>query len=218
MSIQTYPRPNERSSSTQLTSENNINGIISKTWTTTTTMNAKKSVSFNEEVKALRVLHANDYTDQEKKNCWFTPTDYKKIRQDSMRASKLIKCKLFTECARGLEECSDGRKTRNRRQMAIWAVLDEQYEQCLQVEKQEDKSYLIYDDVKFREVYRMYTDIAVVIAYSMGRIDEISALASTESKSRRRKEPSISSTNSKKSTDKDTNVNTSLRRTAKRNP
>ena len=179
-------------------------------------MKAEKSVSFNEVVKVEPVLHVSEYTDQEKAECWFTPTDYIKIRHDVLKAIKLIKCKLFTGCARGLEKWADGGKTRKRRQMALWAVLDEQYEQCLQVEKQQGLSYLIYDDVKFREVYRMYTDIAVVIAYSMGRIDEISALASTESKSRRRKEPSISSTNSKKSTDKDTNVNTSLQRTAKR--
>ena len=214
MCIQTHPHSNARSLSTQSTSENNINAIISEA---TTTLKAEKSVSFNEVVKVEQVLHANDYTDKEKEECWFTPTDYKKIRHELMKSIKLIKCKLFTECARGLEECSDGRKTRNRRQMAIWAVLDEQYEQCLQVEKQEDKSYLIYDDVKFRKVYRRHTKVAEDIAYSMGRIDEISASASTEKKSKRRKESSISSTNSKKSTDKETNVSTLLlRRTAKR--
>ena len=109
-----------------------------------------------------------------------------------MRASKLIKCKLFTGCARGLERWADGGKTRKRRQMALWAVLDEQYEQCLQVEKQQADGlipYLIYDDIKFREVYRRNTDVAVDIAYSLGRIDEIYALAtSTEKKSRRRKD------------------------------
>ena len=176
MCIQTYPNPNAGSSSTQSTSENNIKAIISEA----TTLKSENSVSFNEVAKALRVLHANDYTDQERDECWFTPTDYKKIRQDSMRASKLIKCKLFTGCARGLERWADGGKTRKRRQMALWAVLDEQYEQCLQVEKQEDLSSFIYDDIKFREVYRRHTDVAVDIAYSLGRIDEISASVSTE--------------------------------------
>lgn len=157
-------------------------------------MKTKKSVSFNEKVAVQRVLHIDNYTDQEMKDCWFGPTDYKKTRDDCITALKLIKLnKIVTGCCtRGLEKWMDGNnKTRKRRQISVMAVMDEQYSQCLQAEKKQETSYLIYDDVKFREVYRRHTDVAVTIAYSMGRIDEIelTALGSAKKKSNRKKKP-----------------------------
>ena len=181
-------------------------------------MKAKTPVSFYEHVKVQHVLHFNDYTDQERKECWFTPSEYKQIHHGVTTAIKLINCKLFTGCARGLEKWSDGGKARKRRQLAVWAVLDEQYEQCLQAEERgEGLSYLIYDDIKFRKVSRRHTDVAVDIAYSMGRIDKLSVLGLTEKKSSRRKRSSSSSNSSKESTAKDTNMNSTLfQRTSER--
>ena len=122
MCSHTYPHPNTRSSSTQ--------AIISEA----TTLKAENSVSFNEVVKVKLVLHVNDYTDQEKEECWFTPTDYKKIRHDVITAIKPFqcnyKCSAFSTgtYTRGLERWSDmGKTTRKRRQNTLWAVLDEIY-------------------------------------------------------------------------------------------
>ena len=199
MCIQTYPRTIAYSSSTKSkSSANNINAISSNTMKKT-----KKSVSFNEEVAVQRVLHIDDYTDQELKECWFVPTDYKKIREECILALKLIKLKIFTGCTRGLEKWIDGNKTKKRRQIAVLAVLDEQFSQCLEAEKKQELSYLIYDDVKFREVYRRHTDVAVDIAYSMGRIDELTAMGSSKKKSNRKKR---SSSTIKTTTTADTNI------------
>lgn len=198
MCIQNYPRPNVYLSSTKSKSENNVNAISSST------MKTRKSVSFNEEVAVQRVLHIDNYTNQEMKDCWFGPTDYKKIRDDCITTLKLIKLnKNFTGCCtRGLEQWMDGNnKTRKRRQISVLAVMDEQYSQCLQAEKKQEISYLIYDDVKIREVYRRHTDIAVDIAYSMGRIDEIrlTALGSGNKKSnRKKKSPTVKTTDTNK--------------------
>ena len=133
---------------------------------------------------------------------------------DVMTAIKLFKCNY--KCSqfstgmytRGLERWSDtGKTTHKRRQIALWAVLDEQYQQCLKAEKQggDMLSYLIYDDNKFREVYSKHTYIASDIAYSMGRIDELSALncysTPPEKKSNRRRKRSSSNSSSSSSND-----------------
>ena len=145
------------------------------------------SVSFNEKVAVQRVLHIDNYTDQEINDCWFGPTDYEKIRDECMTALKLIKLSSFTGCTRGLEKLMDGNKRRKICQIAVLAVMDEQYLQCLQAEKKQELSYLIYDDAKLREVYRRHTDVALDMAYSMGRIDELTALSLVKKKSNRKK-------------------------------
>lgn len=77
-------------------------------------------------------------------------------------------------CTRGLENLSveSGLKhsTKNRRQNAIWSVLDEQYIQYEEAVLSQQRS-LMYDVEKIRNVYKYHTQTSEMNARVKGRID-----------------------------------------------
>lgn len=134
----------------------------------------KKSVHFYERVIVRPVLHVDDYTDEEWKNCWYLPID-KARRKDEIRvALRGLLEGNFKGCARGLEKMADKGWTKERRNIAIRDVLDEQEAQKAKA-KANNQEKVIYDSLKFRMVYRPHSRAARQVAHSLGKIDEMAA-------------------------------------------
>jgi hypothetical protein len=152
-------------SSTPLLSGNNDEQIFLPSTTTTTTSilsrpQPKKSVSFLSFLKAITVLHINDYTEKEIENTWFSRTEYMVIRSDITRA--LVEMKQNHQeapAARRLSQdkhwfcpCGPEGKERKRRvrHHAIAAVLDQQELQRKEGRYEPDLLAQVYNSVTRR--------------------------------------------------------------------
>lgn len=135
---------------------------------------AKKSVHFFERVIVRPVLHVDDYTDEEWKQCWYLPTD-KVRRKDEIRAAlRCLQEGKFGGCARGLEKMADNGITKERRAVAIREILDEQEAQRARATAN-NQDTVVYDALKFRLAYRPHSRAARHVAQAMGKIDEMAA-------------------------------------------
>jgi hypothetical protein len=124
----------------------------------------KKSVRFYNNVMVKHTLHVNNYTAQEKEECWFTQTEYDSIKKKIFMTLDLMEFmtnsdsnsnksnNIFDDycnnayCTRGLENLSfkEGglkQSTLIRRRNAIWAVLDEQDIQYVRAYQDHQQSY-----------------------------------------------------------------------------
>lgn len=160
---------------------------------------AGKSVSFHKEVIVRRVLHKNEYTEEEVAQTWYQTNEYSRIRRNLLSTLHLVWSGLFSEednkeSARGLENYTDKGKikdsVRKRRQDSTWAVLDEQDAQVDQAEAKQ-LNYLVYDDKAIREVYKKHARPSTDVARSAARMDaETTTSAKTQQQSREtRKSP-----------------------------
>eukprot|EP00534_Pseudo-nitzschia_fraudulenta_P000068 CAMPEP_0201124724 /NCGR_PEP_ID=MMETSP0850-20130426/16810_1 /ASSEMBLY_ACC=CAM_ASM_000622 /TAXON_ID=183588 /ORGANISM="Pseudo-nitzschia fraudulenta, Strain WWA7" /LENGTH=316 /DNA_ID=CAMNT_0047392319 /DNA_START=24 /DNA_END=974 /DNA_ORIENTATION=+ len=162
----------------------------------------KKSVCFQDDVTYRPVLHIADYKAGEIANTWYTPKEYDGIKADILKTLGLMKSGSFVEdgeastkkvkkhkknskkilncSSRGLENyTSKGslrESVRSERQNAVWAVLDEQ---DAQVERAESMgmTYLVYDHVAFRVVYKRLTKGSIQNARLHGKFDATAAAA-----------------------------------------
>lgn len=142
----------------------------------------KKSVHFFERVIVRPVLHVDEFSDEEWQKCWYLPTD-KQRRKDEIRATlRQLQEGKFGGCARGLEKMTDNGKTKERRNVAIREVLEEQEAQRANAKAKGQKK-MVYDDMKFRMAYRPHSRAARQVAQAMGKIDE---MALTSKKLRQR--------------------------------
>jgi len=119
------------------------------------------------------VLHLADYTDHELYASWFVLEDKQRIKGDILNTLKLVKDGKFQGCTRGLEKLSDGGRTRERRQVSIREVLEEQDNQR-KLQKSSGGS-IVYDMAKFRKAYKPHSRAARHVAHAVGKIDEMAA-------------------------------------------
>lgn len=96
----------------------------------------RKSVSFNQVVRAKRTIHISDFTAEEIRSCWYKGQEYEVMKQDLRFEVKLLENDCFienpsrmTHTSRGLEFFSstmNGRARRETKRHARNAVLEEQ--------------------------------------------------------------------------------------------
>lgn len=96
----------------------------------------RKSVSFNEMVRAKKTLHLKNFSDQELDNYWYKPEDFAKMKGDVRFEAKLLEneCLDGNDCLNGLGVFTTSgakRRSQNKRR-AVAVVLEEQE---LQVEE-----------------------------------------------------------------------------------
>jgi len=72
------------------------------TTTTTTTSIATMKVRFNKVVKMKRIIHINDYTDEEIEACWITPKTYKSIQTGILMTLDLMKLSSSSSSSQSL--------------------------------------------------------------------------------------------------------------------
>lgn len=123
------------------------------------------------------VLHLADYTDHEMYASWFVLEDKQRIKGDILNTLRLVKDGKFQGCTRGLEKLSDGGRTRERRQVSIREVLDEQENQRKLQQKSSSSNgsskSIVYDMAKFRKAYKPHSRAARHVAHAVGKIDEM---------------------------------------------
>ena len=108
----------------------------------------KKSVTFNEKVRAKKTIHFADYSDEEIRVCWYDDCDYRRIKNDVKFEASLLENDCLDDddsskyCSRGLSHLTTkGAKQRSankRRGLAL--VLEEQNLQ--QEEGSNDPEYI----------------------------------------------------------------------------
>ena len=138
----------------------------------------KKSVSFHEIVMVRPVLHITEYTDQEVRALWMVEEDRKRIKADILNTFVMVKRVRegkFRGCTRGLEHLSDGGRHRERRNISIREVLEEQ-ERQRKIHKDNNKTNnndgIVYDTARFQKVYKPHSRAARYQAHAIGKIDE----------------------------------------------
>lgn len=67
---------------------------------------ARRSVTFDEQVRGLNTLHFNDYTENEKRSCWYTSTELVTIRKDA-RKSVMMACSSTTVATTSFQDETD---------------------------------------------------------------------------------------------------------------
>jgi hypothetical protein len=123
----------------------------------------KKSVSFNEVVRARNTLHINDYSEEEKQAAWLDGADMKRIRREiRYTVQRMIWGGTIgqDECSRcGLEYmlCGEGFQIRrDNRSAAVRAVLNEQYMQ--------DAEHFL-DEQELANVYKVFATPCQITAH-----------------------------------------------------
>ena len=125
----------------------------------------RKSVSFNEVVRAKKTIHISNFTAEEIRCCWYMDEDYEVMKQDLRFEVNLLENDCLIEnpsstnhTARGLDTFSStivGRARREIKRQARNTVLEEQKLQ------QEEGSY---DPEFIAEIYAKVTKAASQIA------------------------------------------------------
>ena len=165
---------------------------------------ATKTVRFHNTTMVKKILHANNFTDDEINSCWYSRKEDMNIQNGLFMTLDLMKLSNNSSsgntnsnnnnsnynsndtllCTRGLEDLSSDKKglklsTQMRRLNALMAVLKEQDVQY-QYDNDEGitdiNTMMIYDDVKIRDVYRNHSRVSENIAYSIGLIDSFSRI------------------------------------------
>jgi hypothetical protein len=145
---------------------------------TTLAPKAKRCVSFYHNVHVNLTLHIRDYTEEERKACWYNMGDVKEFKKDirftvnAMERNREINEKYH--CRRGLEFKTRVGATsvfRNRK-MALIAVLKEQI-----IQGSENKSA----NLILAAVYQDAVQQSRMFAYLTGLSDEKEALAGLDS-------------------------------------
>lgn len=146
-----------------------------------------KSVSFCPDAKIRPLLHVDDYTDDEFRNCWYSPDEFDIIMDDICDTIELVQ-RYGLEmmmidggnryCLRGLEAMMtlDGEDYVLRiKENARDAVLDKQLfllEQLDDDDGEEDRGVRTNrDDKIISEFYKQYTEQSINVAYLMGLSD-----------------------------------------------
>ena len=124
------------------------------------------------------VLHITEYTDQEVRALWMVEEDRKRIKADILNTFVMVKRVRegkFRGCTRGLEHLSDGGRHRERRNISIREVLEEQ-ERQRKIHKDNNKTNnndgIVYDTARFQKVYKPHSRAARYQAHAIGKIDE----------------------------------------------
>lgn len=140
-------------------------------------------VSFNECIMVTRIIHINDYTAEEIRACWYNDKEFSAIKtqciSQMMRTTELLKQKNVVSIIEDQHESGDARgleyfiesvaETRQKTsQMAIWAVLREQYLQ------REEGSF---DPEFISEIYERQSSLARVQACITGVNDRLEAMS-----------------------------------------
>eukprot|EP00339_Tiarina_fusa_P018774 CAMPEP_0117022308 /NCGR_PEP_ID=MMETSP0472-20121206/16777_1 /TAXON_ID=693140 ORGANISM="Tiarina fusus, Strain LIS" /NCGR_SAMPLE_ID=MMETSP0472 /ASSEMBLY_ACC=CAM_ASM_000603 /LENGTH=190 /DNA_ID=CAMNT_0004728125 /DNA_START=52 /DNA_END=624 /DNA_ORIENTATION=- len=135
---------------------------------------ASRSVSFNVDVRCIRALHINNYTDEEITDTWFTKTEYKQMKREiKLTVGMMDKKSRFAEginfSSRGLEDKTADMIVQKveHRFLALDAVLDEQ-------DRQREAG--ICDAEALRLVYTEYSFVSHMSAFLMATLDEKMAM------------------------------------------
>ena len=130
-------------------------------------------VRFNEDVCVRRCLHINNYTRQERNNCWYRRSEMSSTKNEIRHTIQLWKeghqQLPETMTFRGLEQKTRERSIQRRyiKLNALLAVLEEQ--------RRQRGSGADCDDEKISELYREKTQKNQRMAIEMGKNDEIEA-------------------------------------------
>jgi len=134
---------------------------------TTSHVKPKKSVSFNELVRAKRTIHISDFSAEEVRCCWYKDEDYEVMKQDIRFEVNLLEndciietlsSRKMSHTLRGLEVFSSttiGRARREIKRQARNTVLEEQ-----SLQREEGS----YDPEFIAEIYSKVTKAASQIA------------------------------------------------------
>jgi hypothetical protein len=131
----------------------------------------RKSVSFSRDVRVYKVMHINNYTEEEIAATWNGASEIAGIKEKilatlSFLNSGNINSNNYVECcSRGLENLTDEgfKNRRRRREIAINAVLEKQ---DLRYEDNEIDDHLI------AAIYSQHTRLSKTIARVVGLADE----------------------------------------------
>ena len=133
----------------------------------------KKSVSFHSIVRASKVLHINNYTDEEIEATWYSDSDYAMMKADNRYTAQLFVSGMVQGdddqyCRRGLESYTpDGsRRRKSNRAAATAAVLDEQDEQF-------DEG--VFEPEYIAQVYKFESEHCQVLANTIALADQEAA-------------------------------------------
>jgi hypothetical protein len=135
------------------------------------TSKEERSVSLYPHVVVSPVLHRNDYTNAEKKACWFSPNEMVRINKGIDQTVQLIERKIILDngyCSRGLETLTTKGRIQKKqiRARARDAVLDKQV--FLQWQA---GSMIMLDEQRIADVYRGITRESRIAAYIKGVSD-----------------------------------------------
>jgi hypothetical protein len=137
---------------------------------------ALRAVSFSPNVMVQFTTHKKDYKQRDIQACWYTKSDYKKIREEIKITLDLIKRKVdiddYNHCKRGLESLTQKGARHERMQTKLEARTAVFKEQDLQ-----DNEGIVDPEI-LAMVYSNCTRSCQVAAYVKGVLDKWAALGS----------------------------------------
>ncbi len=107
--------------------------LVAPRTTTKTTKSARRSVSFDERVRAKKTTHIADFSEEEKKAYWYSEEDFLRMKQDvrfevNLLENQCLERDTASYCRRGLEyytSLGSNRRSSNKRKSRN-VVLEEQ--------------------------------------------------------------------------------------------
>lgn len=142
------------------------------------TPKSSRAVSFYPQICVKKTIHIQDYSDEEKTACWYSPEETASIREQAMaivnlmervktKEASIVENEVLSKhfCFRGLELLTkEGRRFRIENRFRCWnVVLDEQ-------EFQDENS--IFDDEAIAAVYAECTVSSTTLALGQGISDQ----------------------------------------------
>ncbi|KAL3942453.1 MAG: hypothetical protein SGARI_000262 [Bacillariaceae sp.] len=131
----------------------------------TTSKRSSLSVTFATHAEELTIENTDDISEDEKLQCWFTSSDYQRIRDENNRTSQMMNQGLFPdspqETFRGLENHMDDYIIERRHTIhaCVDAILNEQHLRY------------ILDPIWVDHTYSKYTYKSQVLATRAGNFD-----------------------------------------------